>query len=909
MGITMRKHLKKAVALLVSLAVLGIVRASQAQTIQSTSLSLISPSACPSSGCAAGQRLNMRGTFSINEPFPGVSPHLQMCIYTPANWAAEDLQTSTIGQITGATYQPDISHCSAAPANYSLLGGASATYSSGFFGDSLDFVFRIGANAAAQQNGSTLIRILEQTAPDVWTQTDQAFILIPVVAVANTHYVANDAPSCSVLTPCYVNSGDDLADGIGTALKDAIDAHPAGDPATIYILGDYQIKSNTVLLDKPLNLLGLNDAKISYSGLTCTQPMMRITAGASIGSLTITDGSCSSPSRNLLVIDSPVKVTIESSDLLGGKDAVHMLDNAGDLELRFNQIMDNSGYAVLRDTVVSAGAIDAVANNLYNNRSGFQMDCASKGEAEHNFWGFNASPSTAVNQCTATEGKHLGAPGLPRVGAAGIDASLVTVSTSMTYSFNERIGAMRSSDGADFPLFIVNHGYGSSQNVPFTGGLPGNLIPCSNYYDVFLPKGAAPSASLTLAFKYDLNTGCTATIESAPYCGSTVPAQYPLWWYDPASNVTLGWDTTGQNPAGSGAGGASGQETTCNIGQKEIQVVIDATGRPSMLSDLDFTPFVIGLSPVTSSVVFTRFAGIPGDSSATIEWTTSSEANTRGFFVQRSLSSSGGFDRIHITEIPSKGSTQTGSSYSFPDTGLTNGTTYYYRLEIISTTGESGFTGVISVTAGIPTITVTSTVTPTGSITATITPTGPTPTTTGTRTPTRTRTATITRIPTRTRTPVRYSTYFYYRSPTRIPSRTAFPTRTWTLPAATTAAPTLAGTPLLTPGGPSVPAPEQGYPGVQATPSETAPGYPAEETESMATAELTQTLGAAATPTDSQAAGPGSSKGIARLVRIGNRYWPYLLVLLIVELIGLVILGLVLRRKGLLTLPLLPRKK
>ncbi len=904
----MRKLLKRAAAILVILAVLGIVRASQAQNIQSTSLNMISPSACPSAGCAAGQRLNMRGTFTINEPIPGVSPHLQMCIYTPTNWAAEDLQTSTIGLITAATYQPDVSHCSAAPPNYTLLGGASATYSSGFFGDSLDFVFRIGATAPAQQNGSTLIRIFEQTAPDVWTQTDQAFMLIPVVATANTLFVANDASGCSVNYPCYLNSGDDLADGLGTGLKDAIDAHPAGDPATIYVLGNYLIKSNPVLLDKPLNLFGLNDAKITSDSSACTQPMMRITAGASINSLTITDGACSSPSRDLLVVDSPANVKIEYSDLLDGRDAVHMLNNAGSLQLRFNQIMNNSGYAVLRDPGNSAGIIDAVANNIYNNRSGSQMDCASKGDAEHNFWGFSVSPATAAIFCTVTEGKQLGAPGLPRVGAAGIDASLVTVGTTMTYNFNNRMGYMRSNEGADFPLFIVNHGYGSSQNVPFTGGLPGSLIPCSNYYDVFLPKGAAPTGSLTLVFKYDLNSGCTTTVESASYCGGSDPALFPLWWYDPAANVTLGWDTTGQNPAGSGAGGATGQGTTCSIPQKEIQVVIDASGRPSMLNDLNFTPFVVGLSPVTSSVIFTRFVGLPDDTTATIEWTTSSEANTRGFYVQRSLSSSGGFARIS-GEIDSKGSEQSGSSYSYKDTGLTNGITYYYRLEIISSSGESGFTGVISVVAGIPSITPTGSITATPSVTPTITPTGPTPTTTGTRTPTRTRTATVTRIPTRTRTPVRYSTYFYYRSPTRIPSRTAFPTRTWTLPAATTPAATLAGTPLLTPGGPSAPAPEQGYPGGQATASDTGSGYPAEETASLATAELTSTLGAVATPTDSQTAGPGSSKGIARLVKIGSRYWPHLLVLLIVELIGLVILGLVLHRKGLLTLPLLPKKK
>lgn len=901
----MRKHLGRAVALLIILSLVLLVNASQAQSIQATTLTMTSPAACPSSGCAAGQRLNLRATFQLGNYLPAQTPNVGLCLYTPIHWAAEMQPLNTTGIISGVQYQAGTDHCAfadAPPAGYTLLAGASAALSNIEVADAVDFALRIGASAAA--GGLVYVRIVENNG-SAWAQTDQGLLAIQVVPTASTIYVANDAAACSINSPCYVNSGDDLADGVGTGLKDAIDSHSAADPATIYILGNYLIKSNAVLLDRPHKVLGLNDARITYTGTACAQPMVRVTAGAAIGSLTITDGSCTSPSRDLLVIDSPADVTIEASDLIDGKDAVRLRDNSGNLTLQFNQIQNNSGYAVFREPGAGTGAITAAANNFYNNRSGAQVNCAGKGEVNHNFWGFGVNTQSGAEQCNAVEGKQLGAPGLPRSGAAGIDAQRVTVGTTLNYSFNNKIGYLRSSDGADFDMYIVNHGFGSPENVPFTGGQPDSLIPCSNYWDVFLARGAVPSQSLTLAFRYDLTSGCTAVVESSQYCGSGNMALYPLWWYDPAGNVTLGWDKTGQNPQGSGAGGATGQETTCDTAQKEIRVIIDATGRPAMLNDLNFTPFVVGLSPVSSSVILTRFTGSSGDGSATIEWTTSSESNTRGFYVLRSLISDGGFVRVS-SEIASLGTPLSGANYTFTDTGLTNGTTYYYRLEIVSAGGDSSFTGSISVVAGLPTLTPT----PTQTHTPTITPTGPTPTATGptstatsTRTITPTRTVTRTRIPTRTRTPIRYSTYFYYRSPTPIPTRTAFPTRT--LSPMPTFSPLVETAAVTATTGSTVFAPEGGYPAGTGTSPSPGSGYPVIATETIATAEPVDTVETIPTAT----LAPDGGNGITRLSNFSRDNWPYILGALGLEIILAGAAGFVLYRKGLLKFPLLPKKK
>ncbi len=91
------------------------------------------------------------------------------------------------------------------------------------------------------------------------------------------------------IAPCYLNSGDDLAGGIGTGLKDAVDAGPVD--GTITILGTYSIKSNSVTLNNPQILRGINDATLTYSGTACSNAMLSVTSGATIRELNINDGS------------------------------------------------------------------------------------------------------------------------------------------------------------------------------------------------------------------------------------------------------------------------------------------------------------------------------------------------------------------------------------------------------------------------------------------------------------------------------------------------------------------------------------------------------------------------------------------------------------------------------------------
>ncbi|HOE70681.1 MAG TPA: hypothetical protein PLE10_08335 [Brevefilum sp.] len=561
---------------------------------------------------------------------------------------------------------------------------------------------------------------------------------MPQEEPAEVIYVANTSDDCGTFTPCYFNSDEDGEDGIGTGLRKAVLAANQG--AEIRILKQYKVKSHTVLIDKEVHIRGHEQALISYSGTDCSNPMLKITKGGYLTNLTINDGSCLNPSRTLIEINSSKPVSIEHNTLAYGNHAIDIHNNTGEVIVAFNHIINNENYAVFRSLGEGAGTVNIYANNIINNGSGDQVNCNNNGTANHNFWGVDRLATANADQCVVSDGKRLGAIISQSSEQPGVEAQRLAVTSTMSYAFDGEIGAMHTS-GDDFNIIIVNHGQGASENIPFNKNGSLEIKPCSNFYDVFLVENAV-AANLTLALSYNLNPNCVSQIESDPFCGGTDSTKYPLLWYDPATMATDGWNPSGQAPKGPGAGGASGQETTCRLDQKEIRVVIDNSGRPALSSDLSFTPFVVGL-PVIDGITLSVFkAGFDGVNNI-INWTTSSEINVQGFYILRADSEDGPYARIS-SQISAIGDIYIGGIYQYTDNKISSfARTYYYKLEVIDNLGNSIEThGPVSV------------------LTATATP-------TATKTNTPTSTPTITATPTHTRTPFYYYTSTpYYRYPT-----------------------------------------------------------------------------------------------------------------------------------------------
>ena len=185
-----------------------------------------------------------------------------------------------------------------------------------------------------------------------------------------------------------------------------------------------------------------------------------------------------------------------------------------------------------------------------------------------------------------------------------------------------------------------------------------------------------------------------------------------------------------------------------------------------------------------------------------ITWVTGSELDFSGFYIQRSLSETTGYQRLQDGNgndrfFQATGEGGAGDIYGYLDSDVNLNTTYYYRLEMVDTGGGVEYSPVrFTYTGATPTPTSTNTTTAT-SISGTRTP-------TLTRTPTQTRTITITRTKThrpsvtitRTPSPYRVVTFTSRPRPTSTPSETPTPTPTPTIsPTVTT---TLAPLPSLT---------------------------------------------------------------------------------------------------------------
>jgi hypothetical protein len=747
----MIKRLPLALFVILGLLSFSGISAVNSSQLQQAQFQLVSPQACPLTGCAGGQRLN----FQANYPFlveytAGINTNVCIVASHSSLVQGDTATLSDRGLITGQIYTPDACQTNLL-AGETLLAAASTTLGTGSQ-DGLSVALRL--DALANLGGNLKLYVVQKDASGAWSRLDTASSNSIVVRSSQTDsvYVAENSDQCGMQSPCFVNSGDDLAGGLGTALKDANDA---GQNTTIKILGSYSIKANEILLDQPHIIDGSGSAVLQTASSTCTSAMLRITNALTLRGMEINDGPCSIISRDLIRIAAGPAVIIENNTLTGGANAIVVETSTSGVWVRANQIKQNKGLAFLRTTSSGSGVAYLTANNIYENGAGIQVNCANAGTADHNYWGPSILPSQAVSNCTAADGKQLGAAAAPE--GKGLAVRLVNV-TSQPGSLLFGQLTLSHASGSDFLLYVVDHGQGSKNNVPFEAQGSGMATACSDFFDLFLAEGSSAS-SLTAAFRYDqVNSNCIPLIESDIYCGQTDPALYPLKWYDPKTGLTTGWEAVGKVTA-------AGKQVTCDLAGNKITMTLGgstANGHPNLADDLNFTPFVIGLP-------YTYGAPLLGDTfnlayqinKITITWQTLSENGVAGFYVLRSTSENGIYTR-RSGLIPPVGDGLIGGIYSFVDDLLNFGQTYWYKLEVISTDGSTIATfGPKSLQTATQTPTITQTYTKTQTLTPSLTPTvtlTPTITRTPTRTPTRTNTPTRTLYPTITR--------YVYRSPT-----------------------------------------------------------------------------------------------------------------------------------------------
>ena len=100
--------------------------------------------------------------------------------------------------------------------------------------------------------------------------------------------------------------------------------------------------------------------------------------------------------------------------------------------------------------------------------------------------------------------------------------------------------------------------------------------------------------------------------------------------------------------------------------------------------------------PPTTAVELMGFRASALDSAAELQWRTASELRNLGFHVYRGASANGPWTRLTTTLIPGLGSSAVGQAYALRDSGLQNGTRYFYRLEDVDASSKTTSHGPVS---------------------------------------------------------------------------------------------------------------------------------------------------------------------------------------------------------------------
>ena len=120
------------------------------QTLQSNTFVMVSPSVCPSSGCAAGERFNLQFDYELSNYSLTASPNVKVCFYAPTSWGVTaDQPASITGEISGASYQlvPGCDEDTAQPTGYNLITAREAAIDMTTFSDTITISLRLSSTA------------------------------------------------------------------------------------------------------------------------------------------------------------------------------------------------------------------------------------------------------------------------------------------------------------------------------------------------------------------------------------------------------------------------------------------------------------------------------------------------------------------------------------------------------------------------------------------------------------------------------------------------------------------------------------------------------------------------------------------------------------------------------------------
>jgi hypothetical protein len=176
-----------------------------------------------------------------------------------------------------------------------------------------------------------------------------------------------------------------------------------------------------------------------------------------------------------------------------------------------------------------------------------------------------------------------------------------------------------------------------------------------------------------------VQTGYTFTANVSPPTATT-PITYT--WLPPPDNgpgmavVTYTWSTTGPK-----------------------MITVTATNIWGTATDTH----VITIKDPTA-ITLLSFTAHPAIDHVTLTWETGTEVDNAGFNLHRATAEAGPYTKLNDTLIPPEDNAVSGASYTYTDTDVVKGMTYYYKLEDVDIYGVSTFHGPVPATAGVQSV-------------------------------------------------------------------------------------------------------------------------------------------------------------------------------------------------------------
>jgi len=267
-----------------------------------------------------------------------------------------------------------------------------------------------------------------------------------------------------------------------------------------------------------------------------------------------------------------------------------------------------------------------------------------------------ADSSGNGNNGTLTNGPSWGTSGAAIGDASTYDYSTPT-SVNLTHSDGDDITVSSISGSPDgVQIYRVDEAPNVT-TVPSGSGWD-RLDPL-RYWGVFVIGGSSPTYTVT--YNYDGHPGITAESDLALAYRSDNSGT--SW-----TNLSAILNTTDND-----------LEKTSESAPKEY--ILGATTSDNSLP-----------------VELTSFTATAGDGKVTLNWITESEIENLGFNIYRGAKSNVKFLIINDELIPGAGNSSQRHEYEYVDNGLTNGVTYWYKLEDVDYSGNTELHGPVSAT-------------------------------------------------------------------------------------------------------------------------------------------------------------------------------------------------------------------